>query len=53
MGAGTYLPAPMSVSNFFDTLPGGIQYPLDTKLVPNETSFNTPGFPPQWARVVV
>ncbi|WP_283124807.1 hypothetical protein, partial [Angelakisella massiliensis] len=33
-----------SVSKKFDTLPGGIQYPLDTKLVPDETSFDTPGF---------
>ena len=43
----------LSVSKKFDTLPGGIQYPLDTPLVPDETSGDTPGFAPQWARVVV
>ncbi len=43
--------SPLSVSNFFDTLPGGIPYPLDTPLVPGETSGDTPGFPTLWARV--
>ena len=43
----------LSVSNFFDTLPGGIPYPLDTPQVPDETSGDTPGFAPRWARVVV
>ena len=42
----------MSVSKKFDTLPGGIPYPLDTILVPEETRIDTPGFAPLWARVV-
>ena len=41
----------LSVSKKFDTLPGGIPYPLDTPLVPGETSGDTPGFAPLWARV--
>ena len=46
-------PRRLSVSKKFDTLPGGIQYPLDTPQVPDETSGDTPGFAPRWARVVV
>ena len=42
----------LSVSKKFDTLPGGIQYPLDTILVPDKTRIDTPGFAPRWARVV-
>ncbi len=43
----------LSVSKKFDTLPGGILYPLDTPVVPDETTGDTPGFAPQWARVKV
>ncbi|WP_268874632.1 hypothetical protein [Angelakisella massiliensis] len=43
----------MCVSKKFDTLPGGIPYPLDTPVVPDETTGDTPGFAPRWARVVV
>ncbi len=46
-----YKTMPVSVSKKFDTLPGGIPYPLDTPLVPGETSGDTPGFAPRWARV--
>ena len=33
----------------FDSLIGGIQYPLSTKAVPVETAFDTPGFAPDGA----
>ena len=53
MGRAGGISSGLSVSNFFDTLPGGIPYPLDTPQVPDETSGDTPGFAPRWARVVV
>ncbi|WP_268874629.1 hypothetical protein [Angelakisella massiliensis] len=43
----------MSVSKKFDTLKGVWDTPWIRRLVPDETSGDTPGFAPRWARVVV